>query len=312
MAKIEDDDDKPKLKRLPIPKLKLKAPNLKELRSSLSSVRIPTVDIGIIAGGVAIAVIAAAASVIGVRIFLPEKKIQIVRDPQEVATAKYFNPEGFPAFTVGPNVNTAFVTHISHPRVHPLAYVHSQASLVGAVQIGAKTFIAPQASVRGDEGQDIHIGDSSGVLDGAVVHGPPTEQNGIFLERNQVRVEGQRYSVYLGDRVTLAPQSQVTGPAIVGDDTYIGAQVLVEHSMVGKRCVLEPRSAVLGVQIPDGHFVPAGVIVRNQTQADILPIITGDYPLRDVNSQAVEVNSALAEGYNALYPRNPGGAEAHE
>lgn len=303
MAKIEDDEDKPKLKRLPIPKLK--APNLKDLRSALSGVRIPTVDIGIIVGGVAIAMISAAASVVGVRLFIPEKKIQIVRDPHEVETARRFNPDGFPSFTVAPNVNTAFVTHISHPRVHPNAFVHPQAAIVGAVQIGARAFVAPQASIRGDEGQDIRIGDFSAVLDGAVIHGPPTEQGGIFLERNQVRVEGQRYSVYLGDRVTLSPQSQIYGPAIVGDDTYVGPQALVEHAMIGKRCVLEPRSAVLGVQIADGHFVPAGVIVRNQTQADILPLITGDYPLRDVNSQAVEVNSALAEGYNALYPREP-------
>lgn len=310
MAKFDDDEDQPKTKRFPIPKLK--APRIGDLRASLSNLRIPTVDVGIVLGGLAIAMISAGASVVGVRLFIPEKKIQVIRDPHEVEAARQFNPPGLPAFTVGPNVNTAFVTHISHPRVHALAYVHPQAAVIGAVQIGAKAFIAPQASIRGDEGQEIHVGESTGILDGAVVHGPPTEQGGIFLERNQVRVEGQRYSVYLGDRVTLAPQSQVYGPAIVGDDTYIGPQALVEHAMIGKRCVLEPRSAVLGVQIPDGHYVPAGVVVRNQTQADILPMITGDYPLRDVNSQAVEVNSALAEGYNALYPRRAPESRSHD
>jgi carbonic anhydrase/acetyltransferase-like protein (isoleucine patch superfamily) len=311
MAKFEDDDDKPKGggRKFAVPKIKV--PSVAELRSLVSSVRIPTVDLGIIAGGLAIALISAGAAVFGVRMFLPEKKIQIVKNPQDVENAKTYNPQGMPVFTIGPNVNTSFVTHISHPRVHDSAYVHPQAIVLGAVEVQARAFVAPQASVRGDEGQDIRIGDSSGVMDGAVIHGPPTEQGGIYLERNQVRMDGQRYSVYLGDRVTLAQQSQVYGPSTIGDDTYVGQQALVMRAEVGKRCVLEPRAAVFGVRIPDGHFVPAGVIVRNQTQADILPIITGDYPLRDINSQTVEVNVSLAEGYNALYPRRTG-EEGHE
>jgi carbonic anhydrase/acetyltransferase-like protein (isoleucine patch superfamily) len=238
-----------------------------------------------------------------VRIFLPEKKIQLVRDPAEVEQAKRMNPPGMPDYTVGPNVSTSFITHISHPRIHQLAYVHRQASVIGAVEIEPKVFVAPQASIRGDEGQDIFVGEESAVLDGAVLHGLATEQGGIFLERNQVRVMGQRYSIYIGSRVTLSQQSQVYGPSIVGDDTFVGQQAMVLRSMVGKRCVLEPRAAVIDVTVPDGHYVPAGVVVRNQTQAEILPVITGDYPLRDANSQAVEVNTALAEGYIAMYPR---------
>ncbi|MBM3276011.1 MAG: hypothetical protein FJZ00_12725 [Candidatus Sericytochromatia bacterium] len=308
MAKFEEDDDKPKGggRKIAVPKIKI--PSVAEIRSLVTGIRIPSVDLGIIAGGLAIATISAGAAVFGVRMYLPERKIQIVNNPKDVENAKTYNPQGMPTFTIGPNVNTTFVTHISHPRVHESAYVHPQATVLGAVEVVAKALVAPQASIRGDEGQGIRIGEASGVMDGAVIHGPPTEQGGIYLERNQVRMDGQSYSVFLGDRVTLAQQSQVYGPSSIGDDTYIGHQALVVRAEVGKRCVLEPRAAVFGVRIPDGHFVPAGVIVRNQTQADILPLITGDYPLRDINSQTVEVNVALAEGYNALYPRRSGEA----
>ncbi|MBM3269690.1 MAG: hypothetical protein FJZ01_18825, partial [Candidatus Sericytochromatia bacterium] len=311
--KFDDEEEQPRARKLALPAVKL--PNLAQVRGAIASVRIPTVDLGIIAGGLAIALISAGAAVVGVRIFLPEKKVQIVRDPNEVKQAKLANPPGMPDFTIGPNVSTAFITHISHPRVDQLAYVHRQASVIGAVKIDAKAFVAPQASIRGDEGQDIYVGEQSAVLDGAVLHGVPTEQGGIFLERNQVRVMGQRYSIYVGARVTLAQQSQIFGPAIIGDDTFIGQQALVLRAMVGKRCVVEPRAAIIGdasidLTIPDGRYVPAGVIVRNQTQADILPVITGDYALRDLNSQQVEVNTALAEGYIAMYPRAAAAAEA--
>lgn len=306
MAKMgldeEEKEAKPAKKRLALPKVKL--PQLK-----LSSIRLPTVDIGIIATGLIIAFISAMAAMLGVHLFLPERKVLIVRSPAEVERAKRFNAHGVPALTIGPNVNNDFVTHISNPRVAGSAFIHPQASLLGAVEIGDKVYVAPQASIRGDEGQDLHVGAMSGVLDGAVIHGPPTEDKGIYLERNQVRVDGQRYSVYLGERVTMSPQSQVYGPSIVGDDTYIGNQVLVFRSMVGKRCVLEPRSAVIGVIVPDGHYVPAGVVVKTQTQADILPVITAEYGLRDVNAQAILVNVALAQGYNALYPKDSSHSE---
>ncbi|MBW1806308.1 MAG: carbonic anhydrase, partial [Deltaproteobacteria bacterium] len=115
-------------------------------------------------------------------------------------------------------------------------------------------------------------------------------------------VGGKRYAVYVGRRVSLAHQAQIHGPAHVDDDTFVGMKVLVFKARVGKNCVIEPGAMVVGVTIGDGRYVSAGMILKDQKDADTLPLITDDYPFKDLNKDVVEVNVNLAAGYNALKP----------
>ncbi len=188
----------------------------------------------------------------------------------------------------------------SEPAIDPTAYVHSQASVIGKVTIGANVMISPMASVRSDEGMPIFVGNNSNVQDGVVLHALETvDEEGEPIEKNLVEVDGKKYAVYIGENVSLAHQSQVHGPASVGNDTFIGMQAFVFKAKVGNNCVLEPTSAVIGVTIPDGRYVPAGKTITSQEEADKLPEITDDYAYKHTNEAVVYVNTNLAEGYNA-------------
>jgi carbonic anhydrase/acetyltransferase-like protein (isoleucine patch superfamily) len=101
----------------------------------------------------------------------------------------------------------------------------------------------------------------------------------------------------VGSRVSLAHQVQIHGPAIVLDDSFVGMKVLVFRSKVGKGCVVEPGCILMGVSVPDGCYVPAGTVLRDQAVADKLPVITDEYPLKNLNKGVVHVNKALAKGY---------------
>jgi hypothetical protein len=57
----------------------------------------------------------------------------------------------------------------------------------------------------------------------------------------------------------------------------------------------------MGVTVADGRYVPAGSIIRSQEEADALPIITDDYPFKDMNKGVVHVNTALARQYLASH-----------
>ncbi len=187
------------------------------------------------------------------------------------------------------------------PQIDPTAYVHPQASVIGAVSIGKNVLVSPQASLRGDEGMSIHIGDDSNVQDGVVVHALETsDEEKRPLEKNLVEVAGKKYAVYIGNRVSLAHQSQVHGPASIGDDTFVGMQAFVFKSKVGKNVVLEPGVRIVGVTIPDWRYVHLGMIVENQTVADNLPVITDDYVFKDLNKGVIHVNTNLAAGYNSM------------
>ena len=204
------------------------------------------------------------------------------------------------ALNIRANPVTPWNPEPTEPVIDPTAYIHPQASVIGDVTIGVSVMVSPMASVRSDEGMPIFVGDETNIQDGVVLHALETiDEEGEPVEKNLVEVDGKKYAVYVGERVSLAHQSQIHGPAYVGNDTFIGMQALVFKAKVGNNCVLEPTSAVIGVTIPDGRYVPAGTVVTSQAEADKLPEVTDDYAYKHTNEAVVYVNVNLAEGYNA-------------
>ncbi len=203
---------------------------------------------------------------------------------------------------LGPNVLTSFNPDIEKPTIAKSAFVHQLSAVTGNVTLGERVYVAPTASVRGDEGQPIYVGDESNVQDGVVLHGLETIEGGKEIAKNQVEVAGKKYSVYVGKRVTMAHQSQVHGPAKVGDDTLIAMQALVFKAEIGNHVVVEPGAKIVGVKIDSGRYVPTGAVVTKQSDADALPKITDDYPFKSINEAVVHVNTQLADGYNGKKP----------
>lgn len=205
---------------------------------------------------------------------------------------------------VGPNVLTSFNPDINKPVVAKSAFIHQIGSVTGDVTLGERVYVAPSASVRGDEGQGLYVGDESNIQDGVVMHGLETFDDGRPVEKNQVEYNGKKYSVYIGSRVSLAHQSQVHGPALVDDDSFIGMQALVFKSTIGKGVVVEPGAKIVGVKVPAGRYVPTGMILTKQADADNLPEIAESYPFREINKAVVHVNTQLADGYNGKKPEH--------
>ena len=195
---------------------------------------------------------------------------------------------------IATNVKTTFTPVVATPVIGHHSRIHPQGTVIGSVTIGERVYVAPAASVRGDEGQHIHIGDESNVQDGVVVHGLETFEGDHELPENEVEVNGKQYSVFIGNRVSLAHQSQVHGPAKIGDDTFVGMQALVFRTELGHHVVVEPGAKLIGVKVASGRYVPAVAIITNQSDADALPAITADYPYRKLNEGVVRVNIQLA------------------
>jgi carbonic anhydrase/acetyltransferase-like protein (isoleucine patch superfamily) len=195
------------------------------------------------------------------------------------------------------NVVSDFCSEASEPEIDLTAYIHPLAAVIGKVIIGKNVMVSPMASVRGDEGQPLFIGDDANVQDGVVIHALETETNGQPVERNLFEVDGNKYAVYVGKRVSLAHQVQVHGPAVILDDTFVGMKSLVFRSHVGRECVIEPGVILMGVMVPDRRYVQAGSVIKSQSVADKLPVITKDYPMRNMNKGVVHVNVSLAKGY---------------
>jgi len=196
-----------------------------------------------------------------------------------------------PVNNIYANPVTTFLPVRYIPNVHPTAFVHNNAAVIGNVVLRENVHVAPFASIRGDEGSPIYIGKNSNIQDGVVIHGLETNHG------NQVEANGNKFSVYIGENTSLAHQAQVHGPAKIGNNTFIGMQSFVFKSEVGDNCVIEPGAKVIGVKVADSKYVPAGEVIKTQEQADKLPAITPDYVNKALNDEVVKVNREFTEGY---------------
>lgn len=222
-------------------------------------------------------------------------KLEQVVDSLRTALAQTMPAKGF---TKGrPNVETDFNEDVENPAIDASSFVDPLGSVVGNVHLGKQVYVAPFASIRGDEGQPIFIGDGANVQDGAVVHALETTQEGKPVPNRTYNVGGREYAVYIGKRVSLAHQSLVHGPARVDDNVFIGMQAMVFKAAIGEGVVIEPAAKVIGVSIAPHHYVPAGMTVTDQKVADKLPVITDDYAFRSLNDAVVHVNTSFAAGY---------------
>jgi len=116
------------------------------------------------------------------------------------------------------------------PDIHPDAFVHPDAVVIGAVVIGARASIWPAAVLRGDYGR-IEIGELTSVQDGSVVHTTaqwPTVVGAGCVVGHNVHLEGCR----IGDGCLIGSGSVVLNRATVEPGAGVGAAALVPEDAV--------------------------------------------------------------------------------
>ena len=184
---------------------------------------------------------------------------------------------------------TSWSRDLAEPTVDPSAYVHAFSQIIGEVHIGPNALVAPGASIRADEGTPFHIGESTNVQDGVVIHG---------LEQGRVLGDDhQHYSVWIGKNTSITHMALIQGPAYIGNSCFVGFRSTVFNARVGEGCIVMMHALIQDVEIPPGKYVPSGAIITNQQQANRLP----DVQPADIEfvSHVVGVNQALRSGYHS-------------
>lgn len=174
----------------------------------------------------------------------------------------------------------------TRPKIHPTAYVHPTASVIGWVELGREVNVAADTSVRADEGAPFYIGDRSNVQDGVVLHA---------LKDKWVMVDGRRWAIWVGNDVSLAHQALVHGPSMIGSKTFVGFKAIVHDAIVGEGCFIGHGALVVGVEIPPHKRVPAGWIVDSPEKVKELPPV--EHAHSHFNEDVVQVNRGLAVAY---------------
>jgi carbonic anhydrase/acetyltransferase-like protein (isoleucine patch superfamily) len=120
------------------------------------------------------------------------------------------------------------------PRLHPSAFVHPDAVVIGAVEIGEEASIWPTAVLRGDAGT-ITIGAGTSVQDGTVVH------------------TSRRSPTRIGSGCVVGHNAYLEG-CTVEDGALIGSMAVVYHGVVVRSGALVGMGAVVvrGTEVPTG------------------------------------------------------------
>ncbi|MGN6823237.1 MAG: hypothetical protein ACTHJ7_10780 [Candidatus Nitrosocosmicus sp.] len=210
---------------------------------------------------------------------------------------------------IRPNIQTDYNPDIKYPQISKTAFVDPLAVLIGDCEIGKLVMIAPFAVCRGDEGTPIHIGNYSNLQDGVILHALETTSHNKNIDDRRYSAQGSLlkandsafnngFAIYVGDKVSLAHDVQIHGPAFVGNDTFVGMNSLIFNSKIGNRVAIGVSSTITnGVTIADDKFVPPGSIIATQKQADALPKRIGS-PYETINNGVLHVNQELSKGYN--------------
>jgi carbonic anhydrase/acetyltransferase-like protein (isoleucine patch superfamily) len=156
------------------------------------------------------------------------------------------------------------------PDIHPDAFVHPDAVVIGAVIIGAEASIWPAAVLRGDYGR-IEIGQNTSIQDGSVLHTTaewPTSVGARCVVGHNVHLEG----CTIGDDCLIGSGSIVLNRATVETGAGVGAAALVTEDAV----------------VPAGH-IALGVPARTRRAPD----------LREWVAEAVGLYTDMSKRYRA-------------
>ena len=137
------------------------------------------------------------------------------------------------------------------PDIHPTAWVHEDASVIGGVFLHENTSVWPNVTIRGDNAP-ITVGARSNIQDGSVLHSDFDAP------------------LTIGTDVTIGHMVMLHG-CTIGDGSLVGiGAVVLNNAKIGRNCMVGAGSVVTeGKEFPDNSLIlgsPAKV-VRELTPA---------------------------------------------
>ncbi|MCL6477169.1 MAG: transferase [Peptococcaceae bacterium] len=176
---------------------------------------------------------------------------------------------------------TSWHEEIKRPVIHPAAYIHHSAVLIGDVRIGKDVIVCPGVVLRADEGSPIIIGEGSNIQDGVIMH---------CLKGSSIKV---------GERCSIAHGAVIHGPCVLGRETFVGFNAVIIDARLGDNCFVSHLALVSKADLSAATFVPAGKIIQSQAEADGLGKVSEEE--RRFNSKVLSVNEELRRGYKNIH-----------
>ncbi|WP_315079523.1 DapH/DapD/GlmU-related protein [uncultured Clostridium sp.] len=204
---------------------------------------------------------------------------------------KPIGPTNVYAYFIGENPPTSFNPISIYPQIDKSAFIGPFSSVIGDIRIEKNVFVGCNVVLRADEGTPFHIGCNSNIQDGVIFHG---------LKDAKYCVNRRSYSIYIGNKVSIAHGALIHGPSIVGDNTFVGFNAIIFNAIVEDKCYIDTGAIITGgVRIPANRYVPVGEIIDTQAKADALLEVPKEQS--DFAKKVITVNVELSEAYDLKF-----------
>ncbi len=126
------------------------------------------------------------------------------------------------------------------PDIHPTAFIHETAEIIGKVKIGKNASIWPNCVLRGDI-EEIVIGENSNIQDNTVIHtdnGSPTIiGNGVSVGHSAIL-----HSCTIHDTCIIGMGAKLLEGSVINEQSIVGA-----GAVVSPKSTISPRSVAMGM-----------------------------------------------------------------
>ena len=195
------------------------------------------------------------------------------------------------AHFIAPNPSTSFNPQSVNPTIDSTAYIGPFSSIIGDVTIRNNVFIAPNVSIRADEGFPFYIDSNTNIQDGVILHG---------LEHGRVLYESREYSIYIGKHVSCTHGCIIHGPCKIGNHVFVGFHSIIFNAIIGDGCYISSNALVTGgIRVGLNRFVPSGAIIDTQEKADMLKRVPESQ--REFAQEVQHVNNEFPSAYSLMF-----------
>ena len=115
------------------------------------------------------------------------------------------------------------------PVVHPSAYVHPTATLIGDAIVGANCYVGPGASMRGDFGR-VELRAGANLQDNCVMHSFPGRM-ALVEEDGHIGHGAILHGCRIGRGALVGINAVVMDNVVVGENSFVAAMSFVKEGM---------------------------------------------------------------------------------
>ena len=126
------------------------------------------------------------------------------------------------------------------PVVHPSAFVHPTAVLIGDVIVGPRCYVGPAACLRGDFGR-LELREGANVQDTCVMHAFPGHDT-LVEQDGHIGHGAVLHGCIIQRNALVGMNAVVNDNAVIGESAIVAAMAFVKSGMI-----VPPRTLVAGI-----------------------------------------------------------------